>query len=86
MTSTPWGGHPTLQTYLDWLRSKKGFTYKMGIINSHHSIRAIVEIYDKNQQPVWSMPYVKDERLAPSEVELLDINLNVSSPFSKPPR
>ena len=87
--ATPFGGHPTLQKYLNWLL-EQGFSYKTGYYATSSSnggkILPTVRI-EKDGQPMLVIVGVRmDDRLAPSEVERFDRRLEVASPFPKTPR
>lgn len=77
----PFGGHPTLQQYLEWLRSE-GFEYRSGISGFDTVIR--VEKEGKPLLHIWKVPM--EEYLTPSMVDAYDRRLGVDSPFSKTPR
>jgi hypothetical protein len=82
----PFGGHPTLQTYLDWLR-RKGFRYKTGYVDLADRPVSLVTVQDAAGKDVFNigdMPM--GERLAPSQVSYFDSIFGVDSPFSKTPR
>lgn len=77
----PFGGHPTLQRYLEWLRSE-GFDYRSGILGFDPVIRV-----EKEGKPLLHILGVSmEEYLTPSQVDAYDRRLGVDSPFSKTPR
>lgn len=76
----PFGGHPTLHQYLEWLRSQ-GFEYKSGIWNFETTFRI-----EKDGKPLLSVFGELEEYLSPSVVEYFDRRLGVASPFPKTPR
>ncbi len=83
----PFGGHPTFQEYLTWIRGE-GFKYKSGYIAlpGESSVTAVL-IESPEGNPLLSIPDVDlDERLTPSTIERLDRRLGVKSPFATKPR
>lgn len=84
--ATPFGGHPTFQQYLEWLRAQ-GFTYRSGVIPSGSSIMTTIRIFSPKGTRLLDVPDIgMNERLAPSQVDLFDNRLGVNSPFPKTPK
>lgn len=82
----PFGGHPKLKDYLEWLRTEKGFNYKTGLMTSEGSLMPLVKIIMPDGEDGLVIPGMDmEERLTPSEVERLDERLSVDSPFAKRP-
>lgn len=83
----PFGGHPTFQEYLNWLRGK-GFNYKTGYIKSPSGKNMFaIWIESPKGETLLSVPGIElDERLAPSMIEKFDRRLEVQSPFATRPR
>jgi len=83
----PFGGHPTLEQYLEWLRSE-GFQYKTGYIVNPTSGKSltVIQIENSEGEPLLPIPDIEmNERLAPSTVERFDERLGVKSPFASKP-
>lgn len=82
----PFGGHPTLKRYLEWLRSQ-GFHYKTGYVELEDRTISLVAVQDAEGNDIYNigdMPM--DEHLAPSLVAYFDGIFGVVSPFAKPPK
>jgi len=82
----PFGGHPTLEQYLEWLRSE-GFQYKSGYIVNPTSGKSLTVIQIENAEgKILTVTGLEmNERLAPSVVERFDRRLGVKSPFASKP-
>jgi len=83
----PFGGHPTFEKYLEWLRSER-FHYKSGYIVDPMNGKnlAIVQIESSEGEPLLTVTGLEmNERLAPSVVERFDRRLDVQSPFASKP-
>ena len=81
----PFGGHPTLQRYLDWLR-EQGFHYKTGYVELYEITFSLVTVQDAKGDDVYNIGDVAmDEYLTPSQVSYYDSIFGVSSPFPKTP-
>lgn len=82
----PFGGHPTLQRYLDWLRGQ-GFQYKTGYVELEEMTIPLVSVQDADGNDVFNIGDVPmEEHLAPSQVAYFDSIFGVNSPFAKPPK
>lgn len=82
----PFGGHPTLQRYLNWL-CEQGFQYKTGYVELETMTISLVSVQDADGNLVFNIGDVPmEEHLAPSQVAYFDGVFGVSSPFAKPPK
>ena len=89
----PFGGHPKLSMYLDWLRSQ-GFEYQSGYsagesgkdIDTEAEINLTIRVTNREGKPLLHIFDVSlDEYLTPSQVGNFDRRLGVNSPFAKVP-
>ena len=83
--SHPFGGHPTLRKYLEWLRSE-GFGYRTGFVIENGEFSPVILVENPEGKPlltIYKTPM--EEHLAPSIVEFYDRRLKVDSPFAKTP-
>jgi hypothetical protein len=82
----PFGGHPTLNEYLQWAYSQ-GCRAKSGIMSNPGgpmcSIQIIRNADESKHAIVADMP--ANERLSPSYVRHLDDRLGLKSPFARAP-
>lgn len=82
----PFGGHPTLQEYLNWLR-QQGFGYKTGYADLEDRSILLISVQNSDGEDVYIIgDRVMEERLAPREVTYYDSIFGVNSPFSKTPK
>lgn len=82
----PFGGHPTLHKYLDWLH-QQGFQYKTGYVELADRTVHLVTVQDADGKDVFNIGDVPmNERLAPAQVSYYDSIFGMDSPFPKTPR
>lgn len=82
--ASPFGGHPTLQQYLSWLRQNR-FTYQTGYSHGLFEDVDIFVISNPAGKKVLTIAGELDEYLSPMEVTRFDRRLGVNSPFPKAP-
>ena len=81
----PFGGHPTLAAYIDWIRSQGG-SASSGMSNVRGRMHSLTKIIAANGNHVIVIGTRQDERLVPTMVGYLDRRLDVKSPWvSLPP-
>lgn len=84
--SFPFGGHPTLAEYIDWIRREHGGEAKSGFATgSDGGAHALTKITLPNNKSVVVVGCKQTERLVPSTVGYLDRRLGVTSPWFKLP-
>lgn len=81
----PFGGHPTLERYLNWLR-EQGFQYRTGYADLEERSVLLIMVQNSDGEDVFIIGDTEmDERLTPSQVSYYDSVFGVSSPSSRTP-
>lgn len=79
--SFPFGGHPTLGKYIQWVRDQ-GFEAHTGIAtDSSGKAHTVTKIFKPGGPSVVVAGTLQNEYLTPTQVANLDRRLKVKSPF-----
>jgi hypothetical protein len=76
----PFGGHPTLAQYIDWIRQNGG-SAESGISNLRGRIHSLMRITAANGNVAVVVDLKETEHLLPTMVGYLDRRLDVNSPW-----
>lgn len=80
--SYPFGGHPYLIQYINWVRENHDFKAKSGYgADSTGKTHIITKIYKEGGPSVVIAGTAQNERLSPSMVGNLDRRLKIDSPW-----
>ena len=80
--SSPFGGHPTFQQYLEWARTEAGCEIKQGVIQDDEGRPFnITKIVAPSGKHVIEVGIQHTEFLVPTTIGRLDRRLGLTSPF-----
>ena len=85
MAAYPFGGHPTLGSYLAWAAQTAGCTVQTGYkLSKEGTTLSLTRVTAPNGKHVIVVDYAQDEYLVPTFVAYLDRRLGLKSPWAYP--